>query len=130
MLKNSTLYNVIKELKTCQMSIDLILAQYASTILYSRKFWRIVQFSVIHNLKPSKLVLIINHLLANLLIRLTFFCQLLKKSQFAKFSHAKLSHYTLISSLLVYCLHPLLWRPNLIKDTLMLKKSPALCSKI
>ena len=36
-------------------------------------------------LKPSKLVLTINNLLADLLIRQTFFHQMLKKSQFAKF---------------------------------------------
>ena len=35
-------------------------------------------------LKPSKLVLTINNLLADLLIRQTFFCQMLKTSPFAK----------------------------------------------
>ena len=42
-------------------------------------------------LKPSKLVLTINNLLADLLIRQTFFCQMLETSHFAK-----LSHYTVI----------------------------------
>ena len=37
-------------------------------------------------LKPSKLVLIINNLLADLLIRQTFFCQMLETSQFVKLS--------------------------------------------
>ena len=35
-------------------------------------------------LKPSKLVLTINNLLADLLIHQTFFCQMLKKSQFTE----------------------------------------------
>ena len=37
-------------------------------------------------LKPSKLVLTINNLLADLLICQSFFCQMLEKSQFAKLS--------------------------------------------
>ena len=47
-------------------------------------------------LKPSKLVLIINNLLDDLLIRQTFFCQMLKMSQFTKFPPAKLSRYTVL----------------------------------
>ena len=52
-------------------------------------------------LKPSKLVLTINNLLADLLIRQTFFCQMLETSQFAK-----LSHYTVAS---ISTLNPLLY---------------------
>ena len=40
--------------------------------------------SVIHQTKPSKLVLTINNLLVNLLIRQTFFRQILETSQFTK----------------------------------------------
>ena len=42
--------------------------------------------SVIHQTKTSKLVLIINNLLADQLICQIFFCQMLKTSQFAKLS--------------------------------------------
>ena len=47
------------------------------------KVWQFWQFT---KLKPSKLVLSINNLLADLLIRQIFFCQMLEKSQFAKLS--------------------------------------------
>ena len=46
-------------------------------------------------LKPSKLVLTINNLLADLLIHQTFFCQMFEKSQFAKlFLHQTFPLYT------------------------------------
>ena len=45
-------------------------------------------------LKPSKLVLIINNLLADLLFRQIFFHQMLEMSQFTKISPAKLSLHT------------------------------------
>ena len=40
-------------------------------------------------LKPSKLVLTINNLLADVLIRQTFFRQMLKKSQFTQLYRCK-----------------------------------------
>ena len=45
-------------------------------------------------LKPSKLVLTINNLLADLLIHQTFFCQVLKTSQFAKLFHYTVNCYS------------------------------------
>ena len=48
-------------------------------------------------LKPSKLVLTINNLLADLLIGQTFFHQMFEMSQFAKLpAPAKLSRYTVV----------------------------------
>ena len=55
------------------------------------KFGELGESSVI---RLTKLVFTINNLLADLLIRLTFFCQMLEKSQFAKLPPAKLSRYT------------------------------------
>ena len=52
------------------------------------------ELSVICQTKQSKLVLIINNLLANLLIRQIFFSQMLEMSQFAKIPPAKLSLHT------------------------------------
>ena len=48
------------------------------------KFGEFGELSGFAKLKPTKLVLAINNLLADVLIRLSFFCQMLKKSQFAK----------------------------------------------
>ena len=53
-------------------------------------------------LKLTKLVLIINNLLTDLLIPQTLFCQMLEMSQLAKFPPAKLSLHT------VFCLKVLL----------------------
>ena len=47
------------------------------------KFGELGELSAI---RQTKLVLIINNLLADLLIHQTFFCQMLKMSQFAKLS--------------------------------------------
>ena len=44
------------------------------------------QFGELSAIRQTKLVLTINNLLADLLIRQTLFCQMLKKSQFAKLS--------------------------------------------
>ena len=71
---------------------------FSFVLLYSGKvwvrnvwqIWQIVHDSIT-KLKPSKLVLTINNLLADLLIRQPFFCQMLEKSQFAKLSPTKLS---------------------------------------
>ena len=49
--------------------------------------------SMIHQTKPSKLVLLINNLLADLLIRQTFFHQMLKTTRFTKLPPTKLSLY-------------------------------------
>ena len=66
----------------------------------ARKFGEFGESSAIRprfaKLKPSKLVLTINNLLADLSIRQTFFCQMLKTSQFAKFPPARLSRYTVL----------------------------------
>ena len=48
------------------------------------KFGEFGKSSMNAKLKPSNLVLTINNLLADLLIRQTFFCQMLKKSQFTQ----------------------------------------------
>ena len=55
------------------------------------KFGELGESSVI---RLTKLVFTINNLLADLLIRLTFFHQMLEKSQFTKLPPAKLSRYT------------------------------------
>ena len=60
------------------------------------KFGKFGESSVIRQTKPSKLVLTINNLLADLLIRQTFFRQMLETSQFAKLSPTKVSCYTVI----------------------------------
>ena len=46
------------------------------------------------NIKPSKLILIINNLLADLLIRQAIFHQMVKTSQLANVSPAKVSLHT------------------------------------
>ena len=69
-------------------------------LLYSRKVWRGKSLVNLANrqwftkLKSFKLVLTINNLLADLLIRQTLFCQILEKSQFTKLFPIKLSCYT------------------------------------
>ena len=66
---------------------------------YSGKVWQWESLVNLANcpwftkLKPSKLVLTINNLLANQLIRQTFFCQMLEKSQFTKLSLCQTSRY-------------------------------------
>ena len=58
-------------------------------IPYSGKVWRaesLANHLWFAKLKPSKLVLTIDNLLADLLIRQTCFRQMLEKSQFAKLS--------------------------------------------
>ena len=52
----------------------------------ARKFGKFGKSYMICQLKPSKLVLTTNNLLADQLIYQTFFCQMLEKSQFAKLS--------------------------------------------
>ena len=47
-------------------------------------FGKFGESSVIRQTKPSKLVLIINNLVADLLIHQIFFCQMLETSQSAK----------------------------------------------
>ena len=78
-----------------RIGLDWCYSCYPATInllLYSGKVWRGESLVNLENcplfakLKPSKLVLIINNLLADLLIRQTFFCQILENSQFAKLS--------------------------------------------
>ena len=54
--------------------------------LVGGKFGEFGKLSMIHQTKPSKLVLTINNLLADLLICQTFFCQRLEQSQFTKLS--------------------------------------------
>ena len=80
---------------------------YWYVLPYSVKVWRGESLVNLANrpwftkLKPSKLVLKVNNLLADLLADLliyqTFFRQMLETSQFAKFYPTKLSHirYTL-----------------------------------
>ena len=77
-----------------------------SWIPYSRKVWRgeslvnLASRPRFAKLKPSKLVLTINSLLADLLIRQTFFHQMLETSQFAKLPPRQIfplySNYSLI----------------------------------
>ena len=57
------------------------------------KFGEFGKSSMIRQTKPSKLVLTINNLLADPLIRQTFFCQMLEMSHFAKHSPTKLCRY-------------------------------------
>ena len=72
-------------------------------ILYSGKVWQgeslanLVNRPLFTKLKPSKLVLTIKNLLADLLIRQTFFCQMLKRVNSPNFPPAKLSRYMVIS---------------------------------
>ena len=63
--------------------------QYLTTYRIAGKFGRGSSANLVNRqqfikLKPSKLVLKINNPLADLLIRQTFFCQMLGKSQLAK----------------------------------------------
>ena len=66
--------------------------QYLLVLPYSGKVWwgesltNLVNRPRFAKLKLSKLVITINYLLADLLIRQTFFCQMLETSQFAKLS--------------------------------------------
>ena len=67
---------------------------------YSRKVWRgkslvnLANHQWFAKLKLFKLLLTSNNLLADLLIRQTYFCQTLKKSHFTKLFPVKLSRYT------------------------------------
>ena len=66
-------------------------------ILYSRKVWqgkfgKFGESSMIHQTKTIQISIYNKHLLADLLIRQTYFCQMLEKSQFVK-----LSRYMVIS---------------------------------
>ena len=75
-------------------------------ILYSGKVWRGESLANLANrlwfakLKPSILVLTIDNLLADFLIRQTFFRQMLEKSQFAK-----LSRYTVFCKSMFYLVY-------------------------
>ena len=77
--------------KICYHMQNLYDLHYGYVLLYSRKVWRVESLANLANclwfakLKPSKLVLTINNLLADLLIRQTFFRQIVEKSQFANF---------------------------------------------
>ena len=69
-------------------------------IPYSRKVWRGESLANLANrpwfakLKPSKLVVTIDNLLADLFIRQTFSAKYLERVNSPKFLPAKLSHYT------------------------------------
>ena len=67
----------------CSMhNLSLLLnSSWISAYRIAGKFGKL---SMICQTKPSNLVLTINNLLADPLIRQTFFCQMLKKSQFTK----------------------------------------------
>ena len=83
--------------------------------LYSGKVWlNLANRRWFAKLKPSKLLLAINNLLADLLIHQTFFCQILENSQFAKFSHYTVSNnYSLQSYQVVLSLaRPALFTQN------------------
>ena len=54
---------------------------------------KLVNYLWFTKLKPSNLVLTIDNLLADLLIRQTFFYEMLENSQFAKLIPPKFSHY-------------------------------------
>ena len=86
--------------KTCNQLQDPCIYVCISTILYSRNVWRI--WRIVHDssptLKPSKSVLTINNLLADLVIRQTFFCQMFEKSQFAKLSRLLYGSYLAVLS--------------------------------
>ena len=62
-------------------------------IPYSRKVWqgKLDKFGKLFVIRQTKLVLTIDNLMADLLICQTFFCQMLKTSQFAKLSPRKTS---------------------------------------
>ena len=94
----------IKSYKLCYIlgNLTKCLANLTTTRLrlcyvpYGDKLWRGETLANLANrpwftkLKLSKLILIINNLLADLFIRQTFFRQMLEKSQFARFPPAKL----------------------------------------
>ena len=83
---------------------------------YSGKVWREENLANLANcswfakLKPSKLVLTINYLLVDLLIRQTFFHQMLEKSWFTKLSSLQTFLLCGIWSVVlqIWCL-PILW---------------------
>ena len=62
------------------------------------------EFGELYAIRQTKLVLTINNLLADLLIRQAFFHQILEMSQFAELSPAKLSHYMVTSTVTYVCL--------------------------
>ena len=61
--------------------------------IYYRIVGKLRKFSESSVICQTKLVLTINNLLSDLLIRQTFFHQMLEKGQFAKLPTAKCSHY-------------------------------------
>ena len=63
----------------------------ASYLMYYRIAGKFGKFGLLSAILPTKLILTINNLLADLLICQTFFCQMFETSQFTK-----LSHYTVI----------------------------------
>ena len=86
---------------------------------YSRKVWRQESLAALVNrlwfakLKPSKLVLTINSLLADLLFCQTFFCIMLERVNLPNFTPASLSRYAVyvmrkFSLQLVECVNHLL----------------------
>ena len=88
------MYNTyVCEYAVCALCIMHIIYRIAG------KFGEFGKSFVIRQTKPSKLVLTINNLLADLLIRQTFFRQMLETSQFAKFS----PHQTFLLYGIVYC---------------------------
>ena len=60
-----------------------------NNILSYRIAGKFGEFGKLSVICQTKLVLTINNLLADLLIRQIFFCQMLETSQFAKLSHYK-----------------------------------------
>ena len=82
-----------------------------------RKVWQINPFFA--KLKPSKLVITINNLLADLLIYQTFLCHMFKKNQFAKPPHQTFPLYQLS---IVLCLDVMLKLKLTIRDNLHLGK--------
>ena len=76
------------------IGVLLVLAMPVKKLLYSGKLWRgesLANHPWLTKLKPSKLVLTINNLLADLLICQTFIHQMLEKSRFAKLSRYTVS---------------------------------------
>ena len=63
------------------------------------------KFGELSAIRQTELVLKINNLLADLLIRQTFFRQMPEASQFAKFSPAKFSRYMILLLLLLSKTH-------------------------
>ena len=67
------------------------------------------EFGELSAIRQTKLVLTINNLLADLLIRQTFFCQMLETSQFAKlFSRQTFPLYRILFSKQVHATYSLL----------------------